>query len=160
MSPDKVLILLKYETGKNYFGGTAPFFDNYNATFCRFFTSKRTFNRYFEWKVHTLPKNMQHKRVKMSQRKKHKLLSFLVVLITVAQYEIFAKPSLLRKLTKFKQEKLEFCTMTLIAIANIFFDKLGKYTMEAKRLRALGLKIFKTQNKANPLFIAEIFYRT
>ena len=50
--------------------------------------------------------------------------------------------------------------MTLIAIANIFFDKLGKYTMEAKRLRALGLKIFKTQNKANPLFIAEMFYRT
>ena len=50
--------------------------------------------------------------------------------------------------------------MTLAAIANIFFDKLDKYTMEEKRLRALGLKIFKTHNKVNPLFIAEMFYRT
>ena len=39
-------------------------------------------------------------------------------------------------------------------------DKSGKCTMEVRRLRTLGLQIFKTLNNLNPAFMEEIFHRT
>ena len=39
-------------------------------------------------------------------------------------------------------------------------DKSGKCTMEVKRLRALGLQIFKTLNELNSVFTEGIFHRT
>ena len=40
--------------------------------------------------------------------------------ITVPYYGIFAQPSLLGKLNKFKQGHLEFCTVILIVITKLF----------------------------------------
>ena len=42
----------------------------------------------------------------------------------------------------------------------IFLDKSGKCTMEVKRLRTLGLEVFKALNNLNPVFMEEIFHRT
>ena len=39
-------------------------------------------------------------------------------------------------------------------------DKSGKCAMEVKRLRTLGLEVFKTLNNLNPAFMEEIFHRT
>ena len=39
-------------------------------------------------------------------------------------------------------------------------NKLGKCAMELRRLRTLGLEVFKALNNLNPAFMEEIFYRT
>ena len=39
-------------------------------------------------------------------------------------------------------------------------DKSGKCPIEVKRLRTLGLEVFKSLNKLNPTFMEEIFHRT
>ena len=41
-----------------------------------------------------------------------------------------------------------------------FLDKSGKCTIEVKRLRTLGLVVFKTLSNLNPAFMEEIFHRT
>ena len=42
----------------------------------------------------------------------------------------------------------------------ILLDKSGKCTIEVKRLKTLGLEVFKTLNNLNLVFMEEIFHRT
>ena len=43
---------------------------------------------------------------------------------------------------------------------DVLLHKSGKSTMKVKRLRTLGIEIFKTLNNQNPSFMREIFYRS
>ena len=72
---------------------------------------------------------------------------------------IFAQPSLLGKL-KNSNRALKILHNDFDSVYKTRRDKSGKYAIEVKQLRILGLEIFKTLNKLNPAFIEERLHRT
>ena len=65
-----------------------------------------------------------------------------------------------RKIEQIQTRALRILYIDFDSDYKTLLDKSGKCTMEVKRLRTLGLEIFKTLDNLDPAFMKEIFHRT
>ena len=65
-----------------------------------------------------------------------------------------------REIEKIQTRVLRFLCNDFDSDYKTLLDKSDKCAMEVKRLRTLGIEIFKTLNQLNPAFIEEIYHRT
>ena len=72
----------------------------------------------------------------------------------------FCSAKFVRKIERIQKRALRILYNDFDSDYNTLPDKLGKCTMEVKRLRTLRLEILKTLNKLNSAFIEEIFHRS
>ena len=72
----------------------------------------------------------------------------------------FCSAKSVRKIEQIQTRALRILYNDFDSDYKTLLDKSGKCTMEVKRLRTLGLEVFKTLNNLNPAFMEEIFHRT
>ena len=72
----------------------------------------------------------------------------------------FCPAKSLRKLEKVQERALRILFDDFDSEYESLLKKSGKCTMEIKRLRTLGIEIFKTLNDLNPQFMKDVFQRT
>ena len=72
----------------------------------------------------------------------------------------FCSAKSVRKIEQIQTRELRILYNDFDSDCKTFLDKPGKGTMEVKRLKTLGLEVFKTLNNLNLAFMGEIFHRT
>ena len=76
------------------------------------------------------------------------------------QISHFCVEKSVRKIEQIQTRALRILYIDFDSDYKTLLDTSGKCTMEVKRVRILGLEIFKTLNSRDPAFMEEIFHRT